>query len=209
MDAENWLPVVGFEGYYEVSDRGRVRSLDRVGFRRDGHRYSKKGRILSRGTDQCGYPFSDLRKNGSARTRRVHRLVAEAFIPNPDNLPWVLHWDDDKLNNRVENLRWGWPSENRYDTVRNGRDHNAAKTRCVNGHEFTEDNTRREPNGSRSCRKCHRSRSANAQKIRIGAEPKVHGTRYSYLVFRCRCDQCRGAQSQYASARYQAAKGAD
>ena len=143
MDAENWLPVVGFEGYYEVSDRGRVRSLDRVGFRRDGHRYSKKGRILSLGTDQCGYPFSDLRKNGSARTRRVHRLVAEAFIPNPDNLPWVLHWDDDKLNNRVENLRWGWPSENRYDTVRNGRDHNAAKTRCVNGHEFTEDNTRR------------------------------------------------------------------
>lgn len=89
---EEWRPVVGYEGLYEVSDWGNVRN-----------RYSK---VLKAGNNGNGYCYVCLCKNGSKNNNYVHRLVAEAFIPNPDNLPEVNHIDENKSNNAYCNLEW-------------------------------------------------------------------------------------------------------
>lgn len=91
-----WLPVVGYEGLYEVSSDGHVRCV------KTGH-YREMTIKHNRFT---GYDAVDLRKDGKCRTRTIHRLVALAFIPNPDGLPEVNHIDEDKTNNNVENLEW-------------------------------------------------------------------------------------------------------
>lgn len=102
MTEEIWKPVVGYEGLYEVSSYGRVRSLDRY----DSKNHFCKGRILRLQTAGRGYLSVDLSSNGKTKRFLVHRLVAEAFIPNPYNLPEVNHLDEDKTNNRVDNLEF-------------------------------------------------------------------------------------------------------
>ena len=92
---EIWCPIKGYEGFYGVSDKGRVRSLK-----------SGKERILKPGSDKDGYLQVGLYKNGEKKMCKVHRLVAQTFIPNPDNLPQVNHKDEDKENNSVHNLEW-------------------------------------------------------------------------------------------------------
>lgn len=96
---ETWLPVTGYEGLYEVSDIGNVRSLPRYGTRTteptniSPHLWSN-------------YLHVTLWKDGEARDHTVHRLVALAFIPNPENLPEINHKDEVKTNNRADNLEW-------------------------------------------------------------------------------------------------------
>ena len=104
MTEEIWRPVVGYEGLYEVSNTGRVRSLDRY-VRCKSYRLHK-GKVLSPGKDKDGYLFVVLSCNGKHKTIAVHKLVAQAFIPNPDDLPIINHKDEDKTNNRVDNLEW-------------------------------------------------------------------------------------------------------
>ena len=94
-EEEIWCPVKNYESLYEVSDQGRVKSIG----------YGKE-RILSPGKLQNGYLRVNLCKNGERKNLLVHRLVAQAFIPNPDNLPEVNHKDEDKDNNSVQNLEW-------------------------------------------------------------------------------------------------------
>lgn len=103
---EEWRPVVGYEGWYEVSNYGRVRSLDRYVNAKNGSAELKKGVLLEQRDNGKGYLRVTLSKNGKVKQPRVHRLVAEAFIPNPDNLPEVNHKNFDKSDNRVENLNW-------------------------------------------------------------------------------------------------------
>lgn len=102
---EVWRPVVGYEGQYEVSNLGRVRSLDRIVKSRVRSGQKIKGRML---TKRChkGYFRVALSENNSTSNFFVHRLVAAAFIPNPENLPCVNHKNENKLDNRVENLEW-------------------------------------------------------------------------------------------------------
>lgn len=95
---EEWKDVVGFEGYYKVSNLGNVISLRRK-FMRTEH-------LMSPAVTPYGYAVVCLRKPDIKTTVKVHRLVAQAFIPNPDNLPQVNHKDEDKLNNCVDNLEW-------------------------------------------------------------------------------------------------------
>lgn len=103
---EIWKPVKGFEGLYEVSNLGRVRSLDRKVRNRGGFAL-KKGKILSdAAVSGHGYRKVGLWKDNMGTNALVHRLVAEAFIPNPDNLPEVNHKDENPRNNCVENLEW-------------------------------------------------------------------------------------------------------
>jgi len=101
---EIWKPVNGYEGIYEISNLGRVKSLN---YRRTGNE-----KILKQVKKTKGYLALTLYKNGSYKQHRIHRLVADAFIPNPDNLPQVNHIDEDVTNNRVDNLEW---CDNKYN----------------------------------------------------------------------------------------------
>ena len=106
---QDWKPIDGYEGLYEVSPHGAVRSCKRITV--DGKHLSTK--ILNGGCYPNGYEFVCLRKNGHNRNRMTHRLVAEAFIQNPHKLPCVNHMDGNKHNNDVANLEWCTHSENR------------------------------------------------------------------------------------------------
>lgn len=103
---EIWRPVKEYEGYYEVSNLGRVRSIDRVVVDKTGRRQFKKGTLLNYRPDRQGYCIVSLSINRKYKTKCVHTLVADAFIPNPDNLPQVNHKDEVKSNNCVDNLEW-------------------------------------------------------------------------------------------------------
>lgn len=111
---ENWIGIKGYEGIYEVSSVGNVRSLDR--FDASGHR--RKGRMLKLMNDAYGYKVVKLSKNGIAKAFKVHRLVAQAFIPNEEDKYTVNHINEIKHDNRVENLEWLCAKENsRYGTA--------------------------------------------------------------------------------------------
>lgn len=96
-----WKEVAGYEGLYKVSDRGKVMSLST---KRNGKPIILKAGL--RGLNDCLYEFVVLSKNNATKKFPVHRLVAQAFIPNPENLPEVNHKDKNRLNNSVENLEW-------------------------------------------------------------------------------------------------------
>lgn len=124
-----WKPIQGYEGYYEVSDIGEVRSLDRYVVntrgKHAGQRRLLKGSMmkLTEGKskrEEGGYLVVNLRKNHTSWVVPVHVLVARAFIPNPDDMPTVNHKDGNKLNNRVENLEWVSYSENNTHALRTG-----------------------------------------------------------------------------------------
>lgn len=122
MQEETWKDVVGYEGLYEVSNIGRVRSLDRVVAHHTAGTAVRKGRMLTQAFDG-NYASVTLTKNRKSMTKRVHRLVAEAFIPNPNNCSDVDHIDCNKLNNHVGNLRWCTHEENMHYAWDNGLIH--------------------------------------------------------------------------------------
>ena len=106
---EIWRPIRGYEDYYEVSNLARVRSLDRVVLRVINGIFSEmlyKGKILIQNTNTKGYRTVCLCVNNKRKTIMVHRLVADAFVPNPNNMPEVNHKDECKTNNMPSNLEW-------------------------------------------------------------------------------------------------------
>ena len=106
IEKEIWKDIEGYEGCYQVSNLGRVRSVDRTITRKDGVTVNVKGRVLSTPPNQDGYPHVNLHKDGQGNSQKVHRLVAKAFIPNPQKNKEINHIDENKANNDIENLEW-------------------------------------------------------------------------------------------------------
>lgn len=105
---EIWKDIEGYEGLYQVSNLGNVKSLNK-----------RKGRILKLTKDHFGYLRVNLYKDFKYKIHKVHRLVAQAFIENSNNYPIINHKDEDKTNNKVENLEWcDHKYNNNYGTVR-------------------------------------------------------------------------------------------
>lgn len=107
---EVWRWVAGFEGLYMVSNQGRIMAVPK--------RTHRDGFVMSQPTGRNGYKTVHLRNGKTEKRPSVHRVVATAFIPNPDNLPEVNHIDGNKSNNRVENLEWCTRSENLIHAIR-------------------------------------------------------------------------------------------
>lgn len=120
MQKEIWRDIKGYEGLYEVSDLGNVKSLERSIVRKDGTSYYIAERILRPRKKSEGYLDVALNKDGKAKHYRVHRLVAEMFIPNPENKPEVNHINANKSDNRVENLEWATREENIHHAIKEG-----------------------------------------------------------------------------------------
>lgn len=153
--SEEWRTIPGYEGVYEASNAGRIRSLDR----RDRLGHLRNGRILKLRLDRYGY----LRFHAGGKPRRVltvHRLILLAFAGQPPlGANEARHLDGDPTNNQLSNLQWGSSAENKADQLRHGTHGNAAKTHCPKDHPYDEANTYTPPGtNNRVCRACHRAR---------------------------------------------------
>jgi hypothetical protein len=114
---EIWKNIKGYEGKYQVSNLGRIKSL----YRWNGKAFYKREHIMeSYINNKNGYIYIALMKNNKNKNCRLHRLVAEAFIPNPENKPQVNHIDGDKTNNNANNLEWCTQSENELHAYNKG-----------------------------------------------------------------------------------------
>lgn len=114
---EEWKDIDGFDGYYQISSFGNVRSVARVVKR--GTNYKPIADRILKCHINRGYAYVVLSKSGLTKTLWIHRAVATAFISNPNNYPCVNHKDENKLNNRVDNLEWcTWSHNNSYQDLR-------------------------------------------------------------------------------------------
>ena len=97
MSKEIWKDIPGYEGIYQISNLGRVKSF---------YNYKRDGNNILKPKIKHGYYQIGLRRNGIRKWHQLHRLIAKAFIPNPNNLPQINHIDENKLNNSIDNLEW-------------------------------------------------------------------------------------------------------
>lgn len=178
---EEWRPIPGQEGSYEVSNLGRVRSLDRVITEKTGKSRRKRGRVLKpfKG-DAYGHGVVSF---GKRDRHYVHHVVLETFAgPRPSPAHEACHNDGDPRNNALGNLRWDTASANQRDRLKHGTHHYAKRTHCENGHEYTPENTY----------------------IRRRTGPRWHGVSESRV-----CRTCTRKEKREASRRYRARRRGD
>lgn len=120
MEKEIWADIKGYEGYYQVSNLGNIRSLDRIITFKNGTKQFFKGKILKQKLDKHGYLRVTLSKNNHLCLKQVHRLVAIAFIPNPENKPTVNHKKGIKTDNRSTELEWATYQEQTQHAIKTG-----------------------------------------------------------------------------------------
>lgn len=127
-----WLPYKEFPEYFEVSNTGLVKSVTRILVYSDGRSRVSKGKVLKPKIDKDGYLFVGLRINRKRYWRRLHRMVADTFIPNPNNKPQVNHIDCNVSNNHVNNLEWCTAQENIRYAVSKGAKYGSYQSRKIN-----------------------------------------------------------------------------
>lgn len=183
--AEEWRPVVGYEGAYEVSNRGNVRSLDREIQKSDGKKYPKRGQPLKKKLTRTGYHIVTLWDTPQPHHFFVHRLVLEAFDRPRKSGELCRHLNDDPLDNRIENLCWGTPAENNYDAVRNHVHPMANKIVCPRGHALRGANLvpAKLRQGKRECLACSRARGyLRRHKDLEGKFAEIADTRFAQIM---------------------------
>lgn len=157
---EEWRPVVGYEGLYEVSDQGRVRSVDRYVRSKGNSVQLRRGRVLKpRPQPADGRRQVNLSREGRPNWRAVYVLVLEAFVsPRPSGMEGC-HNNGDASDDRLVNLRWDTRSENQRDVVRHGKHPEANRTRCPQGHALAVPNLVPSSlkEGKRQCLACNRA----------------------------------------------------
>lgn len=155
MTIEQWLPVVGYEGLYEVSNLGRIKSLKR---QRPGKQGGElKERIRKTHVGHKDYHMITLTKNSIKKTYRVHVLVANSFIGPRSPGEETRHLNGDKNNNTLTNLAYGLPEINCHESKIRYPD------KCHKGHDLTTENNiyrRKDQPGTRICRVCHNERQS-------------------------------------------------
>ena len=139
---EHWKPVKGFEGSYEVSDQGRVRSVTRSVTDVNGITRTCRGKLRALCTSKSGYKTCSLGQDGRLVTCSVHRLVLEAFIGLCPSGKEAAHFDGDGCNNRLNNLRWCTHSSNQQDKVRHGTNSGGKKLTVVQVRELRDECSR-------------------------------------------------------------------
>lgn len=199
--SEEWRPVVGYEGLYEVSDLGGVIQVGPGNVKR-GTWENRLPRVVATYL-RNGYPRVRVRDlTGKVSQKSVHTLVAESFLgpkPSPDAV--VRHLDGTRDNNTADNLMWGTPKENSRDRKDHGRDPNLNKTHCPHGHMYDKSNTYRAPStGHRQCVACMKKRGSERATIRNEIRKRGlpdgsprHGSEAGYKHNGCRCDLCKEA----------------
>lgn len=166
---EVWKPVVGYEGLYEVSDLGRVRSVPRVQVTNTCTR-RLKGQVLKPRNNSGHHMVTLSDTKFKRKDLLVHRLVLLTFVGEPPPGHEACHRNDIGTDNRLANLYWGTRSENVYDQIRNGLHHNASKTHCHRGHPYTGGNVIQKETQRRRTRLCRVCFTASQMKYRYGGK---------------------------------------
>lgn len=160
QSSERWLPVVGWEGLYEVSDQGRVRSLDRTVTFKDGRTRTWRSATRKPQKNPSGHLHMMLHKDGkTGKGYLVHRLVMAAFVGScPDGME-VCHNNGDPADNRLTNLRYDTRAANIQDCIDHGRNVNKEKRNCPRGHPLVAPNLVASSlrHGRRDCHSCHKA----------------------------------------------------
>lgn len=153
ITGERWLPIPDYEGRYEVSDQGRVRSLLNT-----RNRLRSKPMMRRSQRNRAGYLVVTLCADGVCVGRYVHHLVMHAFVgPRPGGME-IRHLSGDPADSRLANLKYGTSAENTADMMRQGRSNQANKTHCPRGHPYSGANLYETPNYiNRVCRTCQRA----------------------------------------------------
>jgi hypothetical protein len=156
-----WRDHPKYQGY-QVSDDGQVRSVDRQVRNRWGRTHLVRGRVLATFVRKGGYLGGNLSHEGRRTNFEVHVMVTEAWHGSRPDGTHVRHLDGNKLNNKPSNVIWDTISANMLDKVSHGSHHEANKTHCPAGHEYTDENTYRAPGSpnKRKCRACMEIREA-------------------------------------------------
>jgi hypothetical protein len=183
---EEWRPVLGYETQYLVSDRGRVRSVDRTVRRQDGVVQPKPRRMLKLHVKKSGHIQVVFSKNNHHRSPYVHKLVLEAFVgPRPPGME-ACHWDGNPANNHVDNLRWDTRSANGLDRVRHGNHNQANKVTCIRGHDLIHPNLMPSatPKGYRACLACNRGHGTLkwARRHGLDLDIQIESDRHYYAI---------------------------
>lgn len=190
---ERWLPVASYEGWYEVSDHGRVRSLDRTVDEARGRSVRHKGKLLALQWNTArsgkGYWVIRLYKNSAGETKYVHRMVLDAFVgPCPEGME-SRHGPNGSIDNNLSNLSYGTRHQNSLDRVRDGTHNNRSKMFCPYDHKLVTPNLvkfKLEKLNIRSCFACERARNRAYY-----AKTRGRAIDFKYVADQCYADIMR------------------